>query len=123
MELRACGAMSGDMVRTKSSARCQSRLRTLQHSTLFGLANAPSITLAEKLLKLSRGMHSVFYSDNGSTAVEAAMKMAVQYWRIKRKPKKTHFIALEHGYHGDTLGAMSLGYISQVLSCIQAHSN
>ena len=89
------------------------QLRTLQHSTLFGLANAPSITLAERLLKLSRGMQSVFYSDNGSTAVEVAMKMAVQYWRNKGKPKKKSFIALEHGYHGDTLGAMSLGYIAK----------
>jgi len=89
------------------------QLRTLQHSTLFGLANAPSITLAERLIKLSRGMQSVFYSDNGSTAVEVAMKMAVQYWRNKGKPKKKSFIALEHGYHGDTLGAMSLGYIAK----------
>ena len=63
------------------------------------------------MLKLSKGMHSVFYSDNGSTAVEIAMKMALQYWRNKGRPKKKFFIALEHGYHGDTLGAMSLGYI------------
>jgi adenosylmethionine-8-amino-7-oxononanoate aminotransferase len=97
--------------RNEIVSKMSEQLRTLQHSTLFGLANAPSITLAEKLLKLSRGMQSVFYSDNGSTAVEVAMKMAVQYWRNKGKPKKTHFIALEHGYHGDTLGAMSLGYI------------
>jgi adenosylmethionine-8-amino-7-oxononanoate aminotransferase len=97
--------------RNEIVSKMSEQLRTLQHSTLFGLANAPSITLAEKLLRLSRGMQSVFYSDNGSTAVEVAMKMAVQYWRNKGKPKKTHFIALEHGYHGDTLGAMSLGYI------------
>jgi len=92
------------------------QIRTLQHSTLFGLANAPSINLAERLLQLSRGMQSVFYSDNGSTAVEVAMKMAVQYWRNKGKPKKKSFIALEHGYHGDTLGAMSLGYIAGFFS-------
>lgn len=92
------------------------QIRTLQHSTLFGLANTPSINLAERLLQLSRGMQSVFYSDNGSTAVEVAMKMAVQYWRNKGKPKKKSFIALEHGYHGDTLGAMSLGYIAGFFS-------
>ena len=63
------------------------------------------------MLKLAKGMQSVFYSDNGSTAVEVAMKMALQFWRNKGRPKKTSFIALEHGYHGDTLGAMSLGYI------------
>jgi len=94
-------------------SKMSEQIRTLQHSTLFGLASAPSITLAEKLLKFSRGMQRVFYSDNGSTAVEVAMKMAVQYWRNKSKPKKTHFIALEHVYHGDTLGAMSLGYIAK----------
>ncbi|MGC1928106.1 MAG: adenosylmethionine--8-amino-7-oxononanoate transaminase [Candidatus Nitrosopolaris sp.] len=98
--------------RNEIISKMSEQLRTLQHSTLFGLANGPSITLAEKMLKLSRGMHSVFYSDNGSTAVEVAMKMAVQYWRNKGSPKKTSFIALEHGYHGDTLGAMSLGYIA-----------
>jgi adenosylmethionine-8-amino-7-oxononanoate aminotransferase len=92
-------------------SKMSEQLRILQHSTLFGLANSPSIALAEKMLKLSKGMHSVFYSDNGSTAVEVAMKMALQYWRNKGRPKKKFFIALEHGYHGDTLGAMSLGYI------------
>jgi adenosylmethionine-8-amino-7-oxononanoate aminotransferase len=97
--------------RTEITSKMSEQLRTLQHSTLFGLANGPSIALAEKMLKLSKGMHSVFYSDNGSTAVEVAMKMALQYWRNKGRPKKKFFIALEHGYHGDTFGAMSLGYI------------
>lgn len=89
------------------------QLQNLQHSTLFGLANGPSTSLAEELLKLCKGMENVFYSDNGSTAVEVAMKMAMQYWQNKGKPKKTAFIALEHGYHGDTIGAMSVGYISK----------
>lgn len=96
---------------TEIISRMSEQLRTLQHSTLFGLANSPSVDLAEKLLKLAKGMESVFYSDNGSTAVEVAMKMAVQFWRNRGRLKKTSFIALEHGYHGDTLGAMSLGYI------------
>lgn len=85
--------------------------RSLQHSTMFGLANRPSIELADKLLKLTRRMDHVFYSDDGSTAVEVAMKMAVQYWRNKGKPKKSQFISLENAYHGDTIGAMSIGYI------------
>ncbi|HET7149321.1 MAG TPA: adenosylmethionine--8-amino-7-oxononanoate transaminase [Candidatus Nitrosopolaris sp.] len=99
--------------RNEIVSKMSEQIQTLQHSTLFGLANAPSITLAEKLLNLARGMQSVFYSDNGSTALEVAMKMAVQYWRNKGKPKKTHFIGLEHAYHGDTLGAMSLGYLAK----------
>lgn len=99
--------------RSEIIKKMSEQLQNLQHSTLFGLANGPSTTLAEELLKLCKGMESVFYSDNGSTAVEVAMKMAMQYWQNKGKPKKTAFIALENGYHGDTIGAMSVGYISK----------
>jgi adenosylmethionine-8-amino-7-oxononanoate aminotransferase len=87
------------------------QLKNLQHSTLFGLASGPSAQLAEKLVGLAKGMEKVFYTDNGSTAIEAAMKMALQYWRNKGRDAKREFISLEHGYHGDTTGAMSLGYI------------
>lgn len=89
------------------------QLQNLQHSTLFGLANAPSVQLAERLVMIAKGMDKVFYSDNGSTAVEVAMKMALHYWRNKGKVEKTRFISLKHGYHGDTIGAMSVGYISR----------
>jgi adenosylmethionine---8-amino-7-oxononanoate aminotransferase len=88
----------------------RSQLELLQHSTLFGLANEPSVRLAERLVKLAKGMDRVFYTDNGSTAVEAALKMALQYWRNKGRPRK-EFVSLERGYHGDTAGAMSVGYI------------
>lgn len=88
------------------------QLNRLQHSTLFGLASEPSVRLAERLLKLAKGMDRVFYTDNGSTAVEAALKMALQYWRNKGRPRK-EFVSLERGYHGDTAGAMSVGYIEQ----------
>lgn len=87
------------------------QLKQLQHSTLFGLASGPSAQLAEKLSGLAKGMDRTFYTDNGSTAIEAAMKMALQYWRNKGKSAKKEFISLEHGYHGDTMGAMSVGYI------------
>jgi adenosylmethionine-8-amino-7-oxononanoate aminotransferase len=87
------------------------QLKNLPHSSLFGLANAPSINLAERLIKLARGMHKVFYTDNGSTAIEVAMKIALQYWYNKGIDKKREFISLERGYHGDTTGAMSVGYI------------
>jgi adenosylmethionine-8-amino-7-oxononanoate aminotransferase len=87
------------------------QLKKIPHSTLFGFANSPSAKLAEMLVSLARGMHKVFYTDNGSTAIEVAMKIALQYWHNKGKHAKTHFISLERGYHGDTVGAMSLGYI------------
>ena len=87
------------------------QLKKIPHSTLFGFANSPSAKLAEMLVSLARGMHKVFYTDNGSTAIEVAMKIALQYWHNKGKHAKTQFVSLEHGYHGDTVGAMSLGYI------------
>jgi len=87
------------------------QIMKLQHSTLFGLANEPSIALAQMLVKHANGMSRVFYSDNGSTAIEVALKMALQYWRNLGKPNKNRFVALQNGYHGDTIGAMSVGYI------------
>ena len=87
------------------------QLKNIPHSTLFGFANAPSIKLAERLITLATGMEKVFYTDNGSTAIEVAMKIALQYWYNNGKDKKREFISLEHGYHGDTTGAMSIGYI------------
>jgi adenosylmethionine-8-amino-7-oxononanoate aminotransferase len=91
----------------------QTQLDSLQHSTLFGLANETSVLLAKRLVRLAKGLDRVFYTDNGSTAIEAAMKMAVQYWRNKGKAKKQEFLSLQNGYHGDTIGAMSLGYIEK----------
>ncbi|MFN4337313.1 MAG: adenosylmethionine--8-amino-7-oxononanoate transaminase [Candidatus Nitrosocaldus sp.] len=87
--------------------------KVLQHSTLFGLSNEPSITLAEMLIRMARGMGKVFYSDNGSTAMEVAVKIAMQYWynRLGSSNRRKEIIALENGYHGDTVGAMSIGYI------------
>jgi adenosylmethionine-8-amino-7-oxononanoate aminotransferase len=87
------------------------QLKNLQHSTLFGFASGPSAQLAERLVGLSKGMDRVFYTDNGSTAIEAAMKMGLQYWRNKGRGTKKEFVSLERGYHGDTIGAMSVGYI------------
>jgi adenosylmethionine---8-amino-7-oxononanoate aminotransferase len=89
------------------------QVRQLQHSTLFGLANKPAIELAEILLKVSKQMDHVFYSDNGSTAIEVALKMSVQYWRNKGYNRKNRFLSLERGYHGDTIGAMSIGYVPE----------
>ena len=82
------------------------------HSTLLGYSNIPAIALAKKLVELTPvGLNKVFYSDNGSTAVEVALKMAYQYWQHKGEPQRKLFIYFDKAYHGDTIGAMSVGGI------------
>ncbi len=117
------------------------QLDKIGHSTLLGLSNPPAIELAENLISLvnSRlsnpplptdnppipplekggeggfekgGLRKVFYSDNGSTAVEIAMKIAFQYWQNRGRKGKTKFLSLNNAYHGDTLGAIGVGGIS-----------
>lgn len=83
---------------------------TLQHSPLFNLTHEPAERLAGYLVDICAEMEGVFYSDNGSTAMEAAFKMAVQYWSNQGSPEKSRLVGLQNGYHGDTLGAMSVGY-------------
>ncbi len=83
----------------------------IAHSTLLGLASVPSIVLAQRLVQLApRGLTRVFYSDAGATAVEIALKMAFQYWQLRGETRRTEFVALTESYHGDTLGAVSVGY-------------
>jgi adenosylmethionine-8-amino-7-oxononanoate aminotransferase len=90
------------------------QLKQIAHSTFLGLSNPPAIRLARELIRLApKGLRRVFYSDNGSTAVEVALKMAVQYWQ-QRAPKagpKQSFLHLKMAYHGDTVGAVSVGNI------------
>jgi len=90
--------------------------KKLQHAPLFNLTNEPSELLAKKLIKLSPNMTQVFFSDNGSTAMEVAIKIALQYWNNVGKNKKTNVATLENGYHGDTFGAMSVGYVPEFFS-------
>ena len=107
------------------------QLDKISHSTLLGLSNVPAIKLAEKLVQLiqktlpphpplgkggSEGgnpssLTRVFYSDNGSTAVEVGLKMAFQYWKQKGIDGRHAFVSLKNGYHGDTIGAVSVGGI------------
>lgn len=90
----------------------KAQLDLIAHSTLLGMANVPSILLAERLVNLApKGLTKVFYSDNGSTSVEVALKMAFQYWVHRGEKKRTAFVCLNNGYHGDTLGAVSVGGI------------
>ncbi len=90
------------------------QLKKIAHSTLLGASNPPAIKLARELIRLvPKGLTRVFYSDNGSTAVEVALKMAVQYWQQARPQAgpKTSFLHLKLAYHGDTIGAVSVGNI------------
>ena len=90
------------------------QLEKIAHSTLLGLSNPPAIELARELVRIvPKGLTRVFYSDDGSTAVEVALKMAVQYWqqRKRRVGSKRMFVNLTLAYHGDTAGAMSVGNI------------
>ncbi|MBI2488007.1 MAG: adenosylmethionine--8-amino-7-oxononanoate transaminase [Deltaproteobacteria bacterium] len=88
------------------------QVEKLGHSTLLGITNPAAAELAKELIEICpTGLKKVFYSGDGASAVEVAIKMAFQYWQHKGKPKKTKFVSLENGYHGDTLGAVSLGGI------------
>jgi adenosylmethionine-8-amino-7-oxononanoate aminotransferase len=95
------------------------QLDKISHSTLLGLSNVPAIKLAEKLVQLVNSsfiphpssLTKVFYSDNGSTAVEVGLKMAFQYWKLKGVSGRHAFVSLKNGYHGDTIGAISVGGI------------
>ncbi len=87
------------------------QLEKVAHSTLLGLSNVPSIELAERLVSIApEGLTKVFYSDNGSTAVEVAIKMTFHYWRHKGEDRD-RFITFTAAYHGDTVGSVSVGGI------------
>ena len=99
----------------KITAAIRRQAGKISHSTLLGLANVPASLLAERLVRIAPpGLERVFFSDNGSTAVEIALKMAYQYRRLSPDPaerEKTGFIAFRNAYHGDTIGSVSAGGI------------
>jgi len=86
--------------------------KKIQHSPMFNLTNEPAEQLAERLVKISPKMHKIFYSDNGSSAMEIAIKISLQYWKNIGE-KKTEIATIQNGYHGDTFGAMSVGYVPE----------
>ena len=86
--------------------------KKIEHVIFAGFTHEPVIKFSKKLVELiNNKLTKVFFSDNGSTAVEVALKMAYQYQVLKGKPEKRKFIALKNSYHGDTLGAVSVGGI------------
>ena len=85
------------------------QLNSLDHVLFAGFTHKPAILLAEKLISITpKSLTRVFFSDNGSTAVETALKMSFQYWQNIGKKRKHKFVSLDYGYHGDTIGAMSV---------------
>jgi len=94
--------------------RVKEQLDRIAHSTLLGLGNVPAARLARRLVEIApAGLDHVFFSDDGSTAVEIAVKVAYQYWQQRQQPRteKPRLLSFENGYHGDTLGAVSAGGI------------
>ncbi len=95
------------------NAALRAQLEQLEHVLLAGFTHEPAILLSERLVQLApRGLTRCFYGDNGSVAVEIALKMSYHYWRNLGQTKKTRFITLTNGYHGETLGALSVGNVA-----------
>jgi adenosylmethionine-8-amino-7-oxononanoate aminotransferase len=91
-------------------AAIQRQAETLCHTALAGIAHENASELAERLCAVApAGLEHVFYSDNGSTAVEVGMKLALQYWAQNGRPERTRFVSLEEAFHGETVGVTALG--------------
>ncbi len=95
------------------NAALKDQIDQLEHVILAGFSHAPAVELAERLVKITPAeLNHCFYTDNGSAAVEVALKMSFHYWRNKGQTKKTRFITLSNSYHGETLGALSVGDVA-----------
>ena len=95
------------------NAALKDQLDSLEHVIFAGFTHESAIKLAEQLVDLSPvGLDRCFYADNGSAAVEVALKMSFHYWRNKGETQKTKFITLENSYHGETLGALAVGNVA-----------
>jgi adenosylmethionine-8-amino-7-oxononanoate aminotransferase len=92
----------------------QEQAARLQHCILGGISHEPAVRLAEQISRLTPGdLDHVFFCGDGSSAVEAAIKIAIQYWHNKGESGRHLLVGLEDGYHGDTLGAISVGYVDE----------
>lgn len=88
------------------------QLEQIAHSTLLGAANVPALLLAERLVEITPDrLQKVFYSDSGAEAVEIGLKIAYLYWKHRGRPEKNKFLSMKNAYHGDTVGAVSVGGI------------
>ena len=97
----------------KINAAIKAQLEKLAHASFLGSTNEPAIRLADALVKVTPApLTRVFFSDDGSTAMECAIKMAVQFWQLTGHSERCEFVAFDNAYHGDTLGATTLGGIA-----------
>ncbi len=95
------------------AAALADQARTLEHVIFAGCTHEPALHLAEKLVAITpQGLERVFYADNGSSAIEVALKMSFHYWRNRGHGEKTRFVALTGSYHGETLGALSVSDVA-----------
>jgi adenosylmethionine-8-amino-7-oxononanoate aminotransferase len=101
----------------------RAQLGRVAHTSFLGFTNPPAIELAAELVRIAAPgkLTRVFFSDDGSTAIEVAIKMALQFFQITGQPDRARFVAFENGYHGDTLGAASLGGIATFHGGFTAH--
>ncbi len=91
----------------------QYQMQELEHVMLAGFTHEPVINLSERLVSLTPpGLSRCFYADNGSSAIEVALKMSYHYWLNKGQPEKKRFITLDNSYHGETLGALAVGNVA-----------
>lgn len=95
------------------NAAVQEQIGQLEHVILAGFTHEPVVRLSERLVQITpAGLDHCFYADNGSSAIEVALKMSYHYWRNSGRPEKTRFINLSNSYHGETLGALAVGDVS-----------
>jgi len=95
------------------NAAVSDQLNKLEHVILAGFSHEPVVELSERLVNLTPGnLSRCFYADNGSSAIEVALKMSFHYWQNKGRPEKKRFITLDNSYHGETIGALSVGNVS-----------
>jgi adenosylmethionine---8-amino-7-oxononanoate aminotransferase len=95
------------------NAALRDQLDRLEHVILAGFTHEPAVALAERLTALAPpGLTRAFYADNGSSAIEVALKMSYHYWRNRGQGRKTRFVTLSNGYHGETLGALAVGDVA-----------
>jgi adenosylmethionine-8-amino-7-oxononanoate aminotransferase len=93
-------------------AAVREQVDRVAHSTMLGLSHPGAARLAARLVEIAPpGLERVFYSDNGSTAAEVAVKMAYQFWQLRGETQRTEFVCLRDAYHGDTIGSVSIGGI------------
>ncbi len=93
--------------------RIKDQLDQLEHVMLAGFSHQPVVELSERLVALTPpGLERVFYTDNGSTGIEVALKMSFHYWRNSGRPRKQRFVTLTNSYHGETVAAMSVGDVA-----------